>query len=288
MPPRLEIVKLAPCMSAEPSLPSRAFFESSPSSWRSRRCPCGRRPDHRHHEPVRRVDRHADVEVRLRISASFSGFSEALNSGCCRSAETRGLDQEGQQRDAVALLLARGVELLAIRSGSVMSASSLMGDVGHVEPGPVQMRPEIFLIRASGRVSTGPNFEKSTAGISGMPMPPDRAGAAAGARCAAAEMALHVLLGDAALLAGALDRGEIDAELAGDAPHRGARMHAARNPGWRSRRPLAPRLARQPAARRPERGRQQAPASDKGRGVGRGAAGAVPLRVALALEEDDR
>src|SRR5437868_5167794 len=35
--------------------------------------------------------------------------------------------------------------------------------------------PEMRLIRTIGLISTGPNFEKSTAGISGIPMPPDTA-----------------------------------------------------------------------------------------------------------------
>jgi hypothetical protein len=44
IPPRLEIVNVPPCMSAGPSLPSRAFAEISMNSGTGRRSPCGRRP----------------------------------------------------------------------------------------------------------------------------------------------------------------------------------------------------------------------------------------------------
>ena len=64
-------------------------------------------------------------------------------------------------------------------------------------------------------------------GISGMPAPAAGAAPAAGGwRRRAAQKAEHVLLGDAALLAGALQLREIDAELARGPAHAGARMHA--------------------------------------------------------------
>src|SRR6266704_1474954 len=61
-----------------------------------------------------------------------------------------------------------------------MSASSWCVTCGTLSQDRCRTGPEIFLMRASGRVSTGPNFAKSTAGISGMPVP-TAAGAAAGA-----------------------------------------------------------------------------------------------------------
>src|SRR6266568_2725171 len=66
-----------------------------------------------------------------------------------------------------------------------MSASSWCVTCGTLSQDRCRTGPEIFLMRASGRVSTGPNFAKSTAGISGMPVP-TAAGAAAGAAGGAA------------------------------------------------------------------------------------------------------
>ena len=66
MPPSEEIEKQPPLMSAGASLPSRAFFASSPIS-----CEICSTPflsavlDHRHHQAVRRVGGEADVEVLL-------------------------------------------------------------------------------------------------------------------------------------------------------------------------------------------------------------------------------
>ena len=81
-------------------------------------------------------------------------------------------------------------------------------------------------MRASGLVSIGPNLEKSWAGISGMPVPPAGAGPAGAGR--AREEGLDVVLGDAALLAGALELGEIDVELAREPAHARAGVDIAR------------------------------------------------------------
>ena len=63
-----------------------------------------------------------------------------------------------------------------------MSASSLWVTCGMFSHERCSAGPEIFLIRLISTSSTGPNFEKSTAGIGGMPMPPCAAPpAAAGA-----------------------------------------------------------------------------------------------------------
>jgi hypothetical protein len=58
-----------------------------------------------------------------------------------------------------------------------MSASSLWVTWGTFSHDRCRKGPDSFLIRGSGTVSTGPNLEKSWAGISGMPAP--AAGAAA-------------------------------------------------------------------------------------------------------------
>ena len=54
-----------------------------------------------------------------------------------------------------------------------------------------------------------------------------RAAAAAGAAAGPRRKRLDVVLGDPALLAGALDLGEVDLELAGEAAHAGAGMDQA-------------------------------------------------------------
>ena len=60
-----------------------------------------------------------------------------------------------------------------------MSASSAWVTCGTLSHERCRCGPDSFLIRESGTVRTGPNFEKSTSGMGGMPVPP---AAAAGAR----------------------------------------------------------------------------------------------------------
>ena len=65
-----------------------------------------------------------------------------------------------------------------------MSASSLCVTCGTLSQERCRNGPDTFLIRDSGWVSTGPNLEKSCAGISGIPIPagaPPARGRAAGA-----------------------------------------------------------------------------------------------------------
>src|SRR5215218_1555566 len=62
-----------------------------------------------------------------------------------------------------------------------MSASSPWVTCGTLSQERCRCGPESRLMRGSGLVSTGPNFAKSTAGISGMPMPAAAAGAAGAA-----------------------------------------------------------------------------------------------------------
>jgi len=53
-----------------------------------------------------------------------------------------------------------------------MSASSNCVTCGMFTQLACRRGPEIFWMRDSGLVSTGPNFEKSTAGMVGRPVPP--------------------------------------------------------------------------------------------------------------------
>src|SRR5215218_3110917 len=64
-----------------------------------------------------------------------------------------------------------------------MSASSLCVTCGMLSHDRCRNGPDTFLMRGSACVSTGPNFEKSCAGISGIPEPCGAAGAAAAAGC---------------------------------------------------------------------------------------------------------
>ena len=66
MPPSEEMVKLAPCMSAGESLPSRAFFEMRAQLLAQLDDALAVDvPDHRHDQAVRRVDGDAEMVVAL-------------------------------------------------------------------------------------------------------------------------------------------------------------------------------------------------------------------------------
>jgi hypothetical protein len=89
MPPRLEMVKVPPDMSAGDSLPSRAFLETSPSSLLSSVMPLA--PTSRITGTTRPPGVSTAIPMwwyRFRIRLSFSGDSELLTSGNWRSAET--------------------------------------------------------------------------------------------------------------------------------------------------------------------------------------------------------
>ena len=81
-----------------------------------------------------------------------------------------------------------------------MSASSVWVTWGTFTHEACSRGPEMRLMRESGTVSIGPNLAKSTVGTAGKAAPP-----ATGAPDFA-QRRLDVLSGDAALLAGALDR----------------------------------------------------------------------------------
>ena len=90
-----------------------------------------------------------------------------------------------------------------------MSASSEFVTCGMFSQARCKCGPASFFNRDSGFISIVPNFEKSCAGISGMPvvMP-------ASAPRAFGDVTLDVVFGDPALLTGAGDLGEIDIKLA--------------------------------------------------------------------------
>ena len=113
-----------------------------------------------------------------------------------------------------------------------MSASSLWVTWGTLSQDRCSAGPDSRWMRDSGRVSTGPNFEKSCAGTSGMPPWAARAGAAG----RAADRRDHVLLEDPALGAGPGQRVEVKAELAGQPAHARPGVYAVEVRGRPSRR----------------------------------------------------
>ena len=125
-----------------------------------------------------------------------------------------------------------------------MSASSSWVTCGIITQLRARFGPLIFLIRDSGdaldlavlrEVDLRPRGQLEP----GIPPPPGRR---------RVRRRLHVLLGDPALAAGALDRDEIDAELAREPAHRGARVDRARRA--RSSRRLGRSCGSEAAARR--------------------------------------
>ena len=80
MPPRLEMVKLPPCISAGGSLPARAFADIAPAPGNLADALAVGVTDHRHQQAVRCFDRDADVEIAL-VDELSAGVSELLNWG---------------------------------------------------------------------------------------------------------------------------------------------------------------------------------------------------------------
>ena len=109
-----------------------------------------------------------------------------------------------------------------------MSASSLCVTCGTLSHERCRNGPDTFLIRGSVLALTGPNFEKSCAGISGIP---DPCGAAAAAGAAVAgplrkpSRSSLVIRPFAPLRA---DLGQVDPELAGHPPHARAGVRPGR------------------------------------------------------------
>ena len=98
------------------------------------------------------------------FSTRLSPSSDALTSGNFLSADTLALIRNAS---IVTLIPAFSFSLLSATrnaSRSVMSASSNCVTCGIITQFRARFAPEIFLIRESGRASTGPNFAKSTVG----------------------------------------------------------------------------------------------------------------------------
>ena len=113
-----------------------------------------------------------------------------------------------------------------------MSASSLCVTCGTLSHERCRNGPDTFLIRGSAWVSTGPNLEKSCAGISGMPDALRRRRGRRRGLGRTLEEAEQVVLGDPALRPGRGDPGQVDAQLAGHPPHARPGMRAGAAPGW--------------------------------------------------------
>ena len=177
----------------------------------------------------------------LRTRLSPSADSEALNSGCCFSATTTAFSRKQSMVKRMPCFFASSVWTLRNSSSSVMSAWSFCVTCGMVTQLRCRFAPESFLMRESGWVVTAPNFAKSTCGSGSRlsPAPPSRA---ARARELALHVVLDVLLEHALLGSRALHARQVHAQLAREAPHRGARMRRAK--------PASSTCRREPGARR--------------------------------------
>ena len=143
-------------------------------------------------------------------------MSEAVEVGKRLQRVDGSLHQERQKRDAVWLLLvglAGVVEFLAVFLDLGNVRIVVVGDVRNVEPRPMQERSRdaldahhrLDLDRAELREVDSGNFGNSHAA---------RRRAGGRALGSATERGFQILLGDAALFARPLDRGEIDIEFA--------------------------------------------------------------------------
>ena len=261
-------------MSAGPSLPSRAFFASSPISWLIWKMPFLSASLITGTISPFGVSA-AKPMWKYCLSTSCSPSSEALNSGNFFSAATAALIMKAS---IVTLTPDFSFSLLVWTrkaSSSVMSASSWLVTCGITTQLRCRLAPLIFLMRLRSLRSTGPNLRE----VDLRPGQQAREGAAAaapgrlgllrrGLRAAghhALDEALHVFLRDAALGPAAADLGQRHAEFAREAAHRRRGM-------------------RQLARRRGRRGRRQpaagAAAAGAGGGRGRRLRVPVPLRPA--------
>ena len=146
MPPRLVMVKPAPCMSAPGSLPARAFSDSRRQRTRDLEdvLAVGFLDDG-HEQAIRRVRREPDVEVLLEDQV-LAGFVErAVEHREFAHGAQRRLHDERQRRDLHALrrglLLERAAQRLEI--GDV--ALVVLRDVRDVDPRGLQARPRDLL-----------------------------------------------------------------------------------------------------------------------------------------------
>ena len=117
----------------------------------------------------------------LRTRFSPLGIQRRIESREVMQRPHAGADDEGQRRELDALLGGLLLSLPRSSSRSVMSASSNCVTCGRFTQLACSRAPEIFWMRVSGLVSTGPKAAKSTTGTLGRPRPPGAAGRRAAA-----------------------------------------------------------------------------------------------------------
>ena len=145
-------------------------------------------------------------------------FRELLESRNCR------LHQERQQRHAVALVTRLRVELLAVGVQVGNVGLVVLGDVRHVEPGPLEVGARDPLDARQGLALDGAELRKVLGRDLGDTR---RGGGRSWRRCRGrtAQKGLDVVFGDAAFLAGAANLAEVDPELARQSAHARAGVH---------------------------------------------------------------
>ena len=185
------------------------------------------------------------------LSTRASPSSDALKWGNARSAAAHAFTSSATMVTFTPSWACAALTSLRKASSAVMSASSNCVTCGIIAQLRASAGPAMRAMRESGSRSTGPKAAKLTCGHAGRPAGAEGAapgaalpvaGAAAGAPPPFAA-AVHVLAGDAALVSRARDRGEVDAQLAGERPGARAgvdrrRATAAAIRRRRGRRPL--------------------------------------------------
>ena len=181
MPPRLEMVKHAPCISCGLSLPSRAFLLNSVNSWLIS------------FRPFLSTSLMTGTTRPFGVSAAkpmwkyffntrLSPSKDELNSGNCFSALTEALMIKDNGDSFTPSRSHSLFNCLRNSSKSVMSASSFTVTCGIITQLRDRFWPEIFLIRLNSFTSTSPNLAKSTFGHGSKSKPPPKdAPTAAGA-----------------------------------------------------------------------------------------------------------
>src|SRR5574344_259755 len=229
MPPSELIEKHPPCISAAPSLPSRAFLASSPIS--ALICKM----------PFLLASRSTGTTRPLGVSAAkpmwkyclytrVSPSRLALNSGNFFSAATTALITKASMVTFTSLLALALSALVCTRkaSSSVMSARSLLVTWGIITQFRCRLAPQLFALDGAelGKVHLGPGQHFQTADVAAR-----RRGCLGG--CGRLRGGLHgtghdglgeghhVFLGDAALLARAFDLGQRHAQFTRKFAHRG-------------------------------------------------------------------
>ena len=300
MPPSDEIEKQPPCMSAGPSLPSRALADSSPISFAICSTPFWSA------FLITGTTRPFGVSAakpmwKYFLSTRLSPSSEALKSGNFFSAATDALIRNAS---IVILMPAFSFSLFSCTrkaSRSVMSASSNCVTCGIITQLRARLAPEIFLIRDSGFASIGPNLAKSTAGhgsrLSDPPpvTPPAAAAPRAPPLMRLLDEILHVLLQDARVGTGALDLRQVDAQFARELAHGRRRVRALerfvvdrRRRALPARAPATARLPLQAAERRVPARRQARRAAAAWRRRARCRRGGLGVARGRGVERQDQ